>query len=798
MHNAVQRFARSSVVVGVMIMSTITVAAEVTFERDVMAVLSKARCNAGTCHGNVHGKGGFFLSLRGQDPEFDYQQLVRGADGRRVNRMFPKKSLAVLKPSASIAHEGGKRFDIDSPEYRILTQWIAEGLAKVNSTAAKVVRLEVQPIDVVLWQPENRQALQVIAHFDNGEQQDVTRLAVFETSDASVEVSAGGVVQFDQPGIVTVLVRYLDGQSPARLTLRPAKSEFTWSAPEENGFIDELIFSRLKQLQLNPAPLATDQVFMRRLHLDLLGVLPTAEEAKRFVDSTNPNKREELIDQLLERPEFAAQWALKWSDLIRNEEKQLDAKGVELLHAWIRDSFAADKPLDEFARELIASRGSTYTSPPTNFWRAHREPYIRAETTAQVFLGVRLKCAKCHNHPFDRWSQDEYYSWASLFSTIDYEIVDNKRKDKLDKHEFVGEQIVKVKSEGHVINARTGEPALAMFLSSNQPVVDGPVNDGPVNDGPVIDAPNEGPAAEEGPTQNPEKGDRLQQLATWIASGDNRMFAEAQANRIWYHVMGRGLVEPVDDLRLTNPASHPELLARLTDELVAGNFSLRHLVRTIVLSRTYQLSSEFHQPQAEKVSYDDQMYGRAIIRRLTAEQILDAQSHILGIPATFAGYPSGTRAGELAGVERVRKKLGDGDRFLRLFGKPERLLACECERTDEPTLGQALRLVGGKSLNERLQHPKNRIGLLLSTVEPIAEPTVGPTKNNGPTDEATKRTAQHKAVIEELFWSSLTRPPTPGEIAATLQLIESTGNPRVALEDLTWAILNAKELIFRN
>ncbi len=715
-------------------------AGSVTFERDVMATLSKGGCNAGTCHGNVNGKGGFFLSLRGQDPEFDYVQLVQADFGRRVNRLEPEQSLLLRKATGSIPHEGGKRFSSDSPEFEILRSWITGGLVRHNAQAPVVTHLRVEPADSVLWHPKRELSLAVTAHFSDGTHRDVTRLAVFEPSDPRVHVTAEGTVRFSEPGVVTVLVRYLAGQFPVRVAYRPAHPEFVWQSPPENNFIDEIVFARLRQLRINPAPPAEEHVFLRRVYLDLLGVLPTAEEARAYVADTSPEKQASLVDRLLERPEFSARWAQKWSDLIRNEEKTLDAKGVELLHAWLKESFATDRPLNQFVQQLIASRGSTYANPPANFWRAHREPFVRSETIAQVFLGVRLQCAKCHNHPFDRWSQDEYYNWTALFTDLDYEIVKNERKDKLDSHEFVGEQIVLVKEGKPIKNPRTGQPATPRFLGDSRAV----------------------------------DGDRLEQLADWLASSENRLFATAQTNRIWYHVMGRGLVEPIDDLRDTNPASHPELLKRLTEELIQHNFSTKHLVRTIVLSRTYQLSSVLPSADIDETSYDEHLYARAVVRRLTAEQILDAQSQTLGIPAKFEGYPAGTTAGEVAGVERVRRTLAEGDAFLRLFGKPERLLSCECERSDEATLGQALSLVGGASLHERLKHPQNRLGALLSS----------------------NRT--HPEIIDELFWTVLSRPATPRERQILLEQMERSENPRLVLEDLTWAILNAKELLFRN
>jgi hypothetical protein len=713
----------------------------VTFERDVMSVLSKAGCNAGTCHGNINGKGGFFLSLRGVYADYDHSQVVHASHGRRVNLLEPEQSLLLLKATNQIPHEGGKRFSADSPEYGILQRWLADGATPPAEQAPRVIRLEVTPTDSVLWYPQNEQALQVTAHFSDGASRDVTRLSVYEPSDPLVKVDVHGRVRFNAPGVVTVLVRYLDGQQPVRVACRTEVQQYAWDHGVPNNFIDDAIFARLKQLKLRPAERASDSVFVRRVYLDVLGILPTEDEARAFVADSHSDKRERLVEHLLTRPEFAQLWALKWSDLVRNEEKTLDAKGVQLLHQWMREQFAQDRPLNEFAHELIVARGSTYENPPANYWRAHREPFIRAETTAQVFLGVRLQCAKCHNHPFDRWSQDEYYQWSSLFGGIDYEIVSNERKDRLDQHEFVGDQIVQIKGEVNVDNARTGQPALPKLLGSDRAV----------------------------------EGDRLTALADWMTAAENELFAQAQVNRIWFHLMGRGLVEPIDDLRLTNPASHPELLVRLAEDFVAHNYSLKHLVRKILLSSSYQLDSRMDESQfGEEEQYDERLFAQAVVRRLSAEQLLDCQSQVLGLPADFEGYEAGTRAGELAGVERVRRKLSDDDQFLRRFGKPERLLACECERSDQPTLGQALTLVGSQSLHRRLKSSKNRIG---HCIEQGMEPA---------------------AIVESLYWTALSRPPTATELDGVMQLVTETGDLRLVLEDLTWALLNAKELVFRN
>lgn len=714
--------------------------APVSFLHDVMSVLSKAGCNAGTCHGNVNGKGGFSLSLRGQDPEFDYQQIVQVADGRRVNPIQPQESLILLKAIAAVAHQGGKRFAAGDPEYEILHAWVDQGMVSPEADLPVVTGLVATPADQVLWPEQSSIPLHVEAEFSDGTRRDVTRLAVYESSDPLVTITPAGLVQFSQPSLTTILVRYLDGQAPVRLAYRSSAEGFQWPNPPVNNFIDQHVFARLQQLKITPASLSDDRIFIRRVYLDLLGKLPMAKEAQDFEQSTDLDKREKLVDQLLSRPEFAFSWALKWSDLLRNEEKTLDATGVEKLHAWMRDHFQADRPLTQLVAALIASRGSTYENPPANYWRAHREPFVRAETTAQVFLGVRLQCAKCHNHPFDRWSQDQYYHWASLFTGIDYEIVDNKRRDRLDKHEFVGEQIVQVKAEGAVENPRSGKAAPPMLLGGDAEV----------------------------------SGDRLEQLADWMTASDNRMFLETQVNRIWYQLMGVGLVDPIDDLRATNPASHPDLLNRLVDQWIADEFRLKPLIRTILLSTTYQLAAEFDSPQLEANEYDERLFARAVIKRLTAEQIADAQSQVLDLPADFAGYTQGVRAGEIAGVRKERGKLNSGDVFLKQFGKPERLLACECERSDEPALTQALMLVGGGHLQERLSAPGNRIGKLL------------------------QQSQDHQAIIEELYWTALTRSPSADELDHLSGLIDQSDNPRRVLEDLVWALLNAKELLFRN
>jgi hypothetical protein len=715
----------------------------VAFERDVMAVLSKAGCNLGACHGNQNGKGGFKLSLRGEDPLADYAALLRQADQRRVNLLQPEASLILQKPTGQVVHQGGLRFNRESIEYGLLLEWISSGASGPAATTPALTRLEITPRESVLVEPVESAQLRVTAHFSDGEQRDVTALACYEPTNRNVAVDHDGLVRREKFGQATVLVRFLSRQLPVRLAFLPARPGFAWESPRPDTYVDWLNFAQLRKLLTNPSPVCDDTTFLRRAFLDCVGLVPTADEARQFLADTSPDKRARLIDDLLVRPEFAEHWALKWSDVLRNEEKVLDAKGVDLFFGWIRDWIAAGKPMDEFARELVTARGSTYENPPANFYRANRDPLTRGETAARLFLGVRLQCARCHNHPYDRWTQDDYYDWAAVFSRIDYQIVSNQRRDRLDKHEFNGEQVVLIKEEGEVQNARTGQDAQPKFLGGYSP----PMH--PIED-------------------------RLLPLAEWLTRQDNELFVKSQVNFIWYHLLGRGLVEPIDDFRVTNPPSNPALLDALASDYANSGFDLRQLVRTIMNSSTYQLSSIPNESNAD----DEGNFARAIVRRLPAETLLDAQCEVLDAAAEFNGYPPGTRAGQVKGVQRVRtreKKAASADRFLKTFGKPERLLACECERSNETTLKQAFTLIGDEGLNGLLAKDDNRLAALA------------------------KMDRSAEDVVEELYWAALSRGPTPDELAAGESLVTSAGENRfAALQDLAWAILNSKEFVFRH
>jgi hypothetical protein len=716
---------------------------DVSFDRDVMAVLAKAGCNQGVCHGNQNGKGGFKLSLRGQDARADFAALTRDQLGRRIDTIHPDRSLLLEKPTAAVPHQGGRRFGVESTEYEILRRWIAAGCRADPADAPSLVRLDVSPVaEQILLEPTGTVRLSAAAVFSDGSRRDVTRLAVYEPTNSSISVDHDGLVQARSSGETTLLVRYLRQQAAVRVAVVPPRREFTFEAPAEVNYIDRRVFAKLRSLKINPSPLADDATFLRRAYLDALGVLPTADESRCFLSDTSAEKRARLVDKLVSREEFADWWALKWSDLLRNEEKVLDPKGVENFHHWIRQSIAEGKPLDRFVHELIVARGSTYTTPQANFYRANRDPVTRAEAAAQLFLGVRLQCAKCHNHPFDRWTQGDYYRWAGFFARVRYKIVENRRRDINDGHEFDGEQIVWMAPDGEVNDPRTDRPMEPCFLGAETPAI--------------------------GPDE-----DRLEELADWITAEDNPFFARAQANRIWFHLLGRGLVEPIDDFRATNPPAIPALLDELAADFRSHRSDLRHLVRTIMKSHTYQLSAH----PTETNRDDEANFSHAILRRLSAEELLDALSQVTGVAAEFQGYPAGTRAAQLPGVQATRtrrRRSSRDDQFLVLFGKPPRLLTCECERSTEATLGQAFQLVSGTTINALLAHVNNRLDRLLASGKSSTE------------------------IIEELFLWSLTRFPGPDESQAIVAYLDSAADRRAALEDVAWSLLNSKEFLLRH
>ena len=725
----------------------------VSYRNEVMAVLSKAGCNAGTCHGNKNGKGAFKLSLRGQDPDLDFLAITHDSLSRRVDPFQPEQSLLLQKPTGQIAHEGGSRFQKGSEEYEILRRWITGGLQNDLVTAPALLGMEVSPSSSVLVHPVDRVQLRVQARFSNGTTCDVTSLAVFEPANSVATVSSDGLLQRQQPSLpaeAVVVVRYLQCREPVRVAFVPDRPAQGLNSMETANYVDRHVFEKLRMLRINPSRLCSDQVFVRRAYLDLLGILPSSEEARSFVKvpagaRKTAAKRSRLVEELLQRPEFGDFWALKWADLLRVEGHSLDVKGVQSFHQWIREGISTNKPLDQFVRELITSRGSTYASPAANYYRPNRDPATRAKAAAQIFLGARLQCAECHNHPSDFWTQDDYYDWAANFARINYKVIENKREIGSDQHEWKGEQIVFLASKGSVKNPRTGGEAHPRFLGETVALQTESKEDGP---------------------------DELEALAQWLTTGTNLWFAQVQANRIWHHLMGRGLVDPPDDFRLTNPASHPALLDDLAKDFVAHKYDMRYLIRLIMNSRAYQLDSE-----PSETNQDDQSnYSHALVRRLGAEQLLDCQSQVIGIPLKFAGFPAGFRAAQLPGVRpesKGKRRSNQLDQFLELFGKTPRLLATDTERSCECNLGQAFQLISGVTVNDMLAGQENRVGRLLAAGKSDSE------------------------ILQELYWTALTRSPSSEELNQLLPLLHQAKDKRQEFDDILWALLNSKEFLFR-
>ena len=703
-----------------------------SYRLDASPVLSKAGCNMGACHGNVTGKGGFKLSLRGDDPSLDFLALTRDALGRRVDRAHPESSLMVLKPTGRVLHEGGVRFGPGSPEEKALLRWIAAGATDDRGSAPRVVRLRVFPDLRFNAAPGLTQQLAVTAEFSDGSRRDVTRQAAFDVDDPTkVAVSPDGLVSRKVAGESTVAVRYLTGRAVSRLAFVADRPDFAARPVPTDHVVDLHVFAKLNALKIAPAEPATDAVFLRRAYLDAIGLPPTPEETRAFLDDPSPDKRSKLVDRLLARPEFADFWALKWADLLRNEEKVMGDKGVWIFQRWLRDQVAADVPLDEFARRIVAAKGSTYRNPPASFYRTNGDPQTAAETVGQVFLGVRLQCARCHNHPFDVWTQDDYYGLAAYFANVGRKVLDDSKKDKFDKHEINGDVIVHLAGMPQMAQPRSGQMMQPKPPGGPKPT--------------LHDDPN-----------------ALDDLADWLTR-DNPQFARNLANRVWFHLMGRGVVDPVDDFRDSNPPSNPALLDALSDALKSNGYRLRPLVKLIMTSRAYALGPETNESNAD----DEANFSHAAVKLLPAEVLLDSVAQAMGRPNEFAGLPASMRTTQLPGVKA-------GGTFLKTFGKPDRLLTCECERSESTTLAQAFQLINGEAIRSKVEASDNRIGKWLAS---------------GMKDEA---------IVEELTLAVLNRRPTATESAEILGHVGKAKDRRKGWEDAAWALINTKEFLLRH
>lgn len=695
-------------------------AEDYTFRNHVQPILAKMACSSGACHGAAAGQNGFRLSLRGYDDEGDYLSLTRHAIGRRIIPSDPGRSLLLLKPTGAVPHKGGPKFDTNSLEYRILAEWIAAGAPGPKAEDARIERIEILPKLVVL-KPTATQQFNVRAFFNDGHSEDVTRWAKFSAANGSVtQIDDNGKVQVVGHGEGAITAWYLSRIDFATVSV-PYTNEVpaeTFAKASRRNFIDELVLEKLQSLNLPPSPRCEDEEFIRRAFLDTLGTLPTAQEVRDFLAKPN---RDELIETLLKRPEFVDYWAYKWSDLLLVQSKQLKPPAMWSYYNWIRNHVAANTPWDKLVRELVTAQGSTLENGAASFFVLHEDPRLLAENTTQAFLGMSINCAKCHNHPMEKWTNDEYYQFANLFARV------RTKSGATD-----GEHVIFAAAKGELVQPLRGKPQVPRPLEGKALAMDG-------------------------------TEDRRLHLAEWLVSADNAYFSRSIVNRVWANFLGVGLVEGVDDMRKTNPASNEKLLAATSKFLAENKFDLKTLMRTILQSETYQRSSVALPGNAA----DTRFYSRYYPRRMMAEVLLDALSHATGAPTKFKNYPEGWRALQLpdSNVDSY---------FLKAFGRPDREKTCECERTAEPSVTQVLHISNGDTLNQKLMAKSNRIEKLLKE--------------------------KPEKIVEEAYLSALARFPSKAESDAFLKELNAAKESelRPLVEDTFWAILSSKEFLFNH
>ncbi|MBT7101469.1 DUF1549 domain-containing protein, partial [Candidatus Poribacteria bacterium] len=694
----------------------------VSFVREVMPAISKLGCNAGICHGSAKGKNGFKLSLRGYDPDFDYHALIQDISGRRFNRSFPDQSLMLLKPTAEVPHRGGQVVVPGSEDHRLLERWIAEGVASDADSVARVASLEVLPAAADISMPGMEQQMLVIAHYADGTTRDVTREAVFTSSVIDVAtVEKGGLVTAVRRGETAVLTRYEGAYGTTGVVVMGERDGYRWVETPEYNYIDRHVHAKLQRLKMLPSELCTDAEFIRRVSLDLIGLPPTPEEVRAFVADSTPSKdkRDALVDTLLDDPEFVQHWTHKWADLLQCNGKFLGDKGVWLFRSWIESSIAQNKPYDEFVHELLTANGSTYENPAANYYRVSREYSAAVENTTQLFLGVRFSCNKCHDHPFEKWTQDQYYELGAFFADVG-----------IKPGRLPGEEIVYTNYSPQDVTHPTTLEAVAPLVPFGE--------------------------------VSEDAASRREALADWLTSADNPMFARSAVNRVWSYFMGLGIIEPVDDVRTSNPPSNPELLDALTADFVESGFDLRHVMRVVARSRTYRQSIT-----PNRWNEDDAInFSHATAKRLTAEQLLDAIGVATGSRPTFTGVPKTFRAAQLPD-SRVKD-----DGFLRLFGRPERESVCECERTTEVSLAHAMNLINGPTVADAIIDPDGRIAdLMVDDPDP-------------------------RALTEELYLATLARSPSDDEYAAAEAHLANSESKAEGAQDLLWALINSPAFLF--
>ena len=693
----------------------------ISFKLDVMPVFAKAGCNTGSCHGAARGKDGFRLSLFGFDPDGDYHRLTREINGRRINLALPKNSLLIEKATGTVQHTGGTRFTADSELCQTLVSWLEAGAVNDPGPLPELVDLEISPTIAVLDGKDASQRMTVRAKYADGTDRDVTSLAFFMTSnDTSAAISPEGIVKAGERGEAFIMARFGTLTVGSHFIVLPKGLQFTFPQTPEHNYIDMHVHNKLKKLRIAPSELCTDEEFLRRVTIDIAGVLPTVEEYQRFVNRPEPNKRELLVDELLGRKEFVELWVMKWAELLQvRSSNEVSPKAMLLYYNWLQEKIASNVPIDQMVKELLAASGGTFKNAATNYYEVERDTLKTAENTAQVFMGMRIQCAQCHNHPFDRWTMDDYYSFAAFFSQVGRKGAEDPR-----------ERIVFNSGGGEVAHPVGGRAMKPKFLGGAEPDLAG--------------------------------RDRRVVVAEWLASPQNPYFATNLANIVWAHFFGRGIIHEVDDVRISNPPANPELLAELGKRFTEYNYDFKKLVRDICTSRTYQLATRTNETNAG----DERNFSHAAIRRIRAEVLLDALSQVTETKNKFPGLPLGARAVQVA----------DGNTstyFLTTFGRTTRESVCSCEVKMEPSLSQALHLLNGETVHQRIQQGK------------LIERRL-----------AEKKTPQQ--IIEELYILCLSRKPTEQEMATLTAAIAAEPDAKKGLEDVFWALGNSREFLFNH
>lgn len=708
----------------------------INFGNQVVPVFTKLGCNAGGCHGKIQGQNGFRLSLLGFDPEFDYMTLMKEARGRRVFPAAPERSLILTKAIGAVPHGGGKKTEYNSEEYRLLRRWIASGMPFGSPNDPTVKHITVTPESRVLDQ-NGRQQLAVYAHYTDGTVEDVTRRALFESNETDVAtVTDTGLVQtLERTGQAAIMVRYQGLVTVFRAYVpRPGGSP-AFDFPIQT-IVDQHTVAKWKELGIAPSELCTDEQFLRRASLDITGTIPTPDEIRQFVSDPDPTKRQKLIDRLLETPEYSYYFANKWADILRVKRRNVNERaiGTFAFHGWIREAMANDKPYDQFVREILCAVGTEEKFPPTVWYKEVQSTENFVDDVSQVFLGQRLGCANCHHHPYEKWSQDDYWGLAAFFARVGKKPYVTPGRNVQNNNQNP-RNVIYVKSTGSVTNKRTNRPAVPTPLEGQ-------------------------------PVDIPPEEDPRHTFVNWLTDTKNPFFARAVANRYWAHFFGRGIVDPLDDMRVTNPPSNPELLDALAQELVNNNYSLKSLIKTICKSRTYQLSST---PNEYNVT-DKQSFARFYPRRLSAEVVYDAVNRVTNSPANFQGLP-GDRLSPHRAIMLPDESFASY--FLDVFGRPQRISACECERVNDASLAMSLHMINSEEVQGKLSRSGGRCDMLAKDPRPEAEK------------------------VEELFLWAIARKPNPEQLQTALDHISKKGsNKKVAYENILWALLNSKAFLF--